>query len=57
MRFRANEIGVFAALAVAVPLGGCANVDLGNKDAWFSKPVNTQKLWEAIQQAVKGSRN
>jgi carbon storage regulator CsrA len=26
-------------------------------DAWFSKPVNTQKLWEAIQQAVKGSRN
>jgi carbon storage regulator CsrA len=26
-------------------------------DAWFSKPVNTQKLWEAIQQAVKGSIN
>jgi len=38
VRFRANEIGVFAALAVAVPLGGCANVDLGNKDTWFSKP-------------------
>jgi carbon storage regulator CsrA len=29
----------------------------GGVDAWFSKPVNTQKLWEAMQQAVKGSRN
>lgn len=35
MRFRAHEIGVVAALAIA--LGGCANVD-ENKDAWFSKP-------------------
>ena len=37
MRFRANEIGVCAALAVAVALSGCADVD-ANKDAWFSKP-------------------
>ncbi len=35
MRFRAHEFGVVAALAIA--LGGCANVD-ENKDAWFSKP-------------------
>jgi len=27
-----------AALAVAVALGGCANVDVANKDQWFSKP-------------------
>ena len=38
MRFRTNEIGIVGALAVAVALGGCANVDLENKDAWFSKP-------------------
>ncbi len=38
MQFRANEIGVVGALAVAVALGGCANVDYENKDAWFSKP-------------------
>ena len=37
MRFRANEIGVVGALAIAVALGGCANLD-ENKDAWFSKP-------------------
>jgi len=37
VRFRANEIGVLAALAVAVALGGCANVDVANKDQWFSK--------------------
>ena len=38
VRFRANEIGIVGALAVAVALGGCANVDLENKDAWFSRP-------------------
>jgi hypothetical protein len=38
VRFRANEIGICAALAVAIALGGCANVDLDNKEAWFSKP-------------------
>jgi hypothetical protein len=34
---RANKIGIFGALAIAVALGGCANLD-ENKDAWFSKP-------------------
>jgi len=38
VRFRANDIGVFGTLAVAVALSGCANVELSNKDAWFSKP-------------------
>lgn len=38
VRFRANQIGVVGALAVAVALGGCANVDYENKDAWFAKP-------------------
>jgi hypothetical protein len=38
VQFRANEIGVFGALAIAVALGGCANVDYENKDAWFAKP-------------------
>jgi hypothetical protein len=38
VRFRAREIGVVGALAIAVALGGCANVDYENKDAWFSKP-------------------
>ncbi len=38
MRFRTNEIGVVGALAIAVALGGCANVDYENKDAWFSRP-------------------
>jgi hypothetical protein len=38
VQFRANEIGVVGALAVAIALGGCANVDYENKDAWFAKP-------------------
>jgi hypothetical protein len=38
VQFRANEIGVVGALVIAVALGGCANVDIENKDAWFSKP-------------------
>lgn len=38
MQFRANEVGVAGALAIALALGGCANVDYENKDAWFSKP-------------------
>jgi hypothetical protein len=37
VRCRFNEIGVAGALAIAVALGGCANVD-ENKDVWFSKP-------------------
>jgi hypothetical protein len=35
---RANDIRIAGALAVALALGGCANVDFENKDAWFSKP-------------------
>jgi hypothetical protein len=38
MHFRANVVGIIGAIAIAVALGGCANVDLENKDAWFSKP-------------------
>ena len=38
MEFRANDIRIVGALGVALALGGCANVDLENKDAWFSKP-------------------
>jgi hypothetical protein len=42
VEFRANDtriVGALAgALAVALALGGCANVDFENKDAWFSKP-------------------
>lgn len=37
MEFRANDICVVGALAGALALGACANVD-ENKDAWFSKP-------------------
>src|SRR5262249_10955314 len=36
VRFRANEFGIVAALAVA--LRGCTNVDFENKDAWVFKP-------------------
>ena len=38
VQFLANEVGVACALAIALALGGCANVDYENKDAWFSKP-------------------
>lgn len=38
MEFRANVICVVGALAGALALGACANVDAENKDAWFSKP-------------------
>ena len=37
LHFRAHEIGLFGALAIAAALGGCANLD-ENKDVWFSKP-------------------
>jgi hypothetical protein len=36
--YRANDICVVGALAGALALGACANVDVENKDAWFSKP-------------------
>jgi hypothetical protein len=37
VEFRANDICVVGALAGALALGACANVDVENKDAWFSK--------------------
>lgn len=42
MEFRANDICIVGALAGALvaglALGGCANVEYENKDAWFAKP-------------------
>jgi len=38
VRFRAHVIGVVGTLAGAIALGGCANVEYENKDAWFAKP-------------------
>jgi hypothetical protein len=38
VQFRANDTGILGALAVAIALGGCGNVDWENKEAWFSKP-------------------
>jgi hypothetical protein len=42
VEFLANDIRTVGVLAVALvgalALGGCANVDIENKDAWFSKP-------------------
>jgi hypothetical protein len=38
VHFRANVIGTVGAITIAIALSGCANVDLENKDAWFSKP-------------------
>src|ERR1700732_4314849 len=32
--------GAWAALAIAVALGGCANVDLSPSGGWFQKPVD-----------------
>ena len=42
VEFRANDICIVGALAGALvaglALGGCANVEYENKDAWFAKP-------------------
>ena len=38
VEFRASDICVVGALAGALALGACANVDAENKDAWFAKP-------------------
>jgi hypothetical protein len=38
VQFRPNATGVVVALATALGLCGCANVDYENKDAWFAKP-------------------
>jgi hypothetical protein len=38
VEFRTKDICVVGALAGALALGACANVDAENKDAWFAKP-------------------
>jgi hypothetical protein len=38
VQFRANATRFVMALATALALCGCANVDYENKDAWFAKP-------------------
>ncbi len=40
MQLRSHRTGVIAALATAVALSGCANVDLDNPQAWFAKPAD-----------------
>ena len=40
MQVRSNRSGVWIALAVAVALSGCANVDFDSQQAWFSKPLD-----------------
>ncbi len=40
MRLRLNCCGVLAALATAVVLSGCADVDFDNRQAWFAKPLD-----------------
>jgi hypothetical protein len=38
VQFPANTTRIIVPLVAALALCGCANVDLENKDAWFSKP-------------------
>jgi len=40
VRLRLNCCGVLAALATAVALSGCADVDFDNRQAWFAKPLD-----------------
>jgi len=35
-----NRCGALAALAIAVALGGCADVDFGASGGWFAKPLD-----------------
>jgi hypothetical protein len=61
VEFRANDICVVGALAIALALGGCANVDLENKDAWFSKPFqvvsrNGGYTFSELQESKERSR-
>ncbi len=35
-----NRCGPWAVLAVAIALGGCAKVDLGESGGWFQKPLD-----------------
>ena len=38
VQVRPNATGIVVALATALALCGCANVEYENKDAWFAKP-------------------
>jgi hypothetical protein len=38
--FRSNRCGLLAALATAVALSGCADIDFSNPQAWFAKPLD-----------------
>jgi hypothetical protein len=40
VQFRSNRCGVLAALATAVALSGCADVDFDAPQAWFAKPLD-----------------
>jgi len=40
VKFRSNRSGVIAALALAVALSGCGNVDYDPNQRWFSKPLD-----------------
>ncbi len=40
MRLRSTCYGVLAALATAVALCGCADVDFDSQQAWFAKPLD-----------------
>jgi hypothetical protein len=40
VRLRSESCGVFAALATALALAGCANVDWSSPQGWFAKPLD-----------------
>jgi len=40
VQLRSNHSGVVTALAMAVSLCGCANVDFDTSQAWFAKPLD-----------------
>jgi hypothetical protein len=40
VQFRSNHCGVLAALATAIALSGCADVDWSTPQAWFAKPLD-----------------
>ncbi len=43
VQFRSNSCGLFAALATALALAGCADVDWSSPQAWFAKPIDGHK--------------
>jgi hypothetical protein len=40
VEFRLKRLRVVSALVLAAALGGCANVDFDNTQAWFAKPLD-----------------